>query len=357
MFQGEGECMKKLLYKSSILVLLCFSQIFYAPVMAYAATPAISNVSGTIQTGQVLSITGTNMVNEDKSNWNPFFQNNPNASGFEGTSAQADGFSPPNGVYGGTYVTNVKLMGNQSNRFHVAGSCSSVGSNLVDYLYFGLGGATDIYARTYIRYHTNVWPGMQMKIFLTVGTSEYVIGGEGGFPNSLAQYYDGASHTVYLPGQVQFQQDRWYSLEVHWKASSPAHVTVWLDGTQVHDAVPTSTVGMSYWLFGIVNTCGFSNIDMYHWEDGLALSSTRVYPASKIEISNNATYGAGTLVYQEPVYLSDGSIQIKVNLSGIGSGPYYLWVTNNSQARSTVYPLGGISGAAVPLPPTLLSVQ
>ena len=54
-------------------------------------TPAISNVSGTVSAGQTLTITGTNMVNEDDTDWLTFFNTtNPNASSFEGANPADD---------------------------------------------------------------------------------------------------------------------------------------------------------------------------------------------------------------------------------------------------------------------------
>ena len=88
----------------------------------------------------------------------------------------------------------------------------------------------------------------------------------------------------------------------------------------------------------------------------MALSSSRVYPSSLVEISTSSTYGQGTVNFQEPVFLSDGSVKIKANLDGLGSGPYYLWVTNNGQSRSAVYNLSGGTVATL-APPTNLQVR
>ncbi|MHC4740016.1 MAG: hypothetical protein ACYS9Y_14000 [Planctomycetota bacterium] len=96
-------------------------------------TPQISGVSGTVAQGNTITISGSYMVDEDATNWDSFFSNNPDASGFEGTSPSADGYSGV-GPTGGTYVTNVQLLGSQSMRFHVQGASSNcpVG-NLMDY--------------------------------------------------------------------------------------------------------------------------------------------------------------------------------------------------------------------------------
>jgi hypothetical protein len=78
--------------------------------------------------------------------------------------------------------------------------------------------------------------------------------------------------------------------------------------------------------------------------DGLGLkANSRIRPASVIEISDNSTYGAGIVVYQPPELLSDTSVQVKANLTGLGDGPYYLWVTNNLNERSSTYNLSGSS--------------
>jgi hypothetical protein len=128
-----------------------------------------------------------------------------------------------------------------------------------------------------------------------------------------------------------------------------------MDNVQIFN-LSLSTIGQAYFLFGMVNVC-CTTVDISNWYDGLVDSTQRIYPASTIEISNSATYGSGTKVYQEPVYLSDGSVRIKANLSGLGGGPYYLWVTNNGQVRSAPYPLSGVAAPAAPQPPTLISVQ
>jgi hypothetical protein len=84
-----------------------------------------------------------------------------------------------------------------------------------------------------------------------------------------------------------------------------------------------------------------SDFDLTNWTDGFTISTSRIYCSSIIEIGNSSDYATADKVYQEPIYLSDGSVQIKANLTGLGSGPYYLWVTNNQQERSAPYPLSG----------------
>lgn len=75
------------------------------------------------------------------------------------------------------------------------------------------------------------------------------------------------------------------------------------------------------------------------WQDGFTVSKTRVGAASLVEIGNSADYASAVKVYQEPVYLSDSSSQIKVDLTGLGAGPFYLFITNNRGQRSSGFRL------------------
>ena len=84
-----------------------------------------------------------------------------------------------------------------------------------------------------------------------------------------------------------------------------------------------------------------TDFDLYNWTDGFTISTSRVYPSSVIEIGNNSTYALSTKVYQAPTALSDTSVAITCDLTGLGAGPYYLWVTNNKQERSDPYDLSG----------------
>jgi hypothetical protein len=101
-------------------------------------------------------------------------------------------------------------------------------------------------------------------------------------------------------------------------------------------------------MMGIINACGTNAaFDLDHWWDGFAASKSRVGLASMIEIGNSPDYATATRVYQAPQYLSEITSQIKVDLSGLGSGPYYLWVTNNRGERSLPFSLSG----SITLPP------
>lgn len=62
-------------------------------------------------------------------------------------------------------------------------------------------------------------------------------------------------------------------------------------------------------------------------------------PASLIEVGDSSNYTTAKKVYQEPIYLSESSSQFKLDLTGLGAGPYYVWVTNNSGQISQPYTL------------------
>ena len=82
------------------------------------------------------------------------------------------------------------------------------------------------------------------------------------------------------------------------------------------------------------------------WWDGFAVSKSRIYPASTIQVGNSPTYGQGHEQYQQPIALNDTQVQFVLNTSAVGSGPYYLWITNNGQVRSAGVVLQGSTGTA-----------
>jgi hypothetical protein len=138
-----------------------------------------------------------------------------------------------------------------------------------------------------------------------------------------------------LPAPLTKQS--WHYWEIHMSVSPPLY-EAWWDGVKI--ASMNSAGGSANWEeLGIPNYSGSgSHIEM--WIDRAVYSSSRIYPASTVEISNSPTYGSGVKKWQEPIYLSETSVQVKIDLTGLGSGPYYLWVTNNRQERSNAFQIG-----------------
>jgi hypothetical protein len=307
--------------------------------LSLAATPAISNVSGSIATGQIITISGANMMDEDRSNWLSKFKTG-SSYGFEGSSPSGDGYA----CTGGTYSSSVKLSGNKSIDYHVSGATGSgqlESRCWVDYT------GSDYWVRGNVRWDaTGGWPTNFIKMML----------GEPGF---YFQPQEGSS----LPSKMrmngfypsipsgQLESGRWYTIEAHIKRTSPTIFEGYMDGTFL--GTESGAGGGNTWLeFGIINLSGTpSSFDMHHYWDNLVLSTSRAYPSSIIEVSNNSVYGQGTIKYQEPMTLGDSSSQIKLNLNGLGSGPFYLWVTNNRQERSAGYILSGESTDTIPPSP------
>jgi hypothetical protein len=337
----------------------CQAFLLLLSAAAFGAIPSITNVTGTIAAGQTLTITGTKMVQDDKTNWIDATFSSPHVAfktgtsyGFEGASPAADGFCTA-GKCGGNYDASVKLMGNKSYKFSVSGvscatgeSCPPVNGYIGDYSAFSLF-TNSFYGRTYFRYTntSGVWPTVALKFIDIMGQSsnayiQPVVSGS--LPSSFLVNTSGTNAYGNIPGGA-LKLDRWYALE--WQYQSGGNINAWIDNQQIVANKAMSSVTQNYFSFGIVNTFRTpSNFALTVRLDAMTLSTSRIYPASVIEIGNGPDYAIAAKKYQDPVYLSDGSVQIKADLSGLGSGPYYLWVTNNQRQRSTAYNLSGGSG-------------
>jgi hypothetical protein len=341
--------------------IIIFMVFFCGPIFvsaAYSFTPEIASVTGTIQTGQTITISGYNMINEDKTAWYPLFKNSPNTSGFEGSNPISDGYYGADSTV--QYVSDVKLMGNKSVRFSASGASSNCPSgNLFSSLSLNTGAISDIWLRWYSRWNLygGSWPSSHIKHLMTCCTDNWYFQPTAGTPVQMIA--GGVNYlTASIPGG-SIQNNKWYLFELHIKRSSPGVLDVWIDGQKVLSSSPSASSSSAEGIdFGLVNVCGTtSGFGLYNWWDGFVASTSRVYAASAIEISNNPIYGRGTVKYQEPIYLSDTSSQIKLNLTNLGAGPYYLWVTNSKQELSAAYQLvGGGGGVEPPSSPVGLKI-
>ncbi|MBW4056399.1 MAG: hypothetical protein HIU83_13550 [Proteobacteria bacterium] len=297
-------------------------------------------MSGKINTGEILKITGKNLMQENRSKWRPQFRS-ATAYGFEGANPRDDGFCSA-GFCMGRYDSDIKLSGGKSAIFSVAGGSGPYPDYIESFNGISLW-AQNFYGRTYFRYTNNsgVWPDNALKFIDIQGTSNNIYIqpiGSVTAPDSFRVVDNGKNYYGKIPGGA-IKSDRWYLLEWQY-SSSNSEVKVWIDNKLIITAPLTATT-QNYIEFGIVNA--FSTPSKFALTlrlDNLAISTTRLHPSSLIEISNNERYGEGTVRYQEPIYLSDGIIKIKADLAGLGSGPYYLWITNNEQSRSAAQRLG-----------------
>lgn len=329
----------------------------FIPSLSLATTPTISNVTGTVNTGQTLTVTGANMVDLNQTNWKSG-TGDADSWSFEGDSPEADGWvplhrsTPDRCTYG--YSTTAKLIGAKSMWMRNTGAYdgSSMGECYVTDPYAEFN-RSNYYGAFYFRYNQNAWPDSHQKLYLGCcdGGQIYIqpSAGDGSLTaiegTAPTHWYVRESGGLDLvtpqPANPSgaLVNDKWYFLEFHVSAS---RIEVWVDDAKIVDVANTGLSTNDYPGVGIPNVSGTpSNWDATINVDYFVHSNSRVYPASKIEIANSQTYATATRVYQEPIALSDGSVQIKANLTGLGAGPYYLFVTNNRQEVSSAYALDG----------------
>jgi hypothetical protein len=350
------------------------------PLSAHAAAPTISNVSGTIGAGQTLTITGANLVQENKANWDWTFSSYPRMYGFESTTSAVtttytDGYvlgpnSPPSGysesVYNNcVYDGSLKLAGDKSLKCRVVGggvnAIPNDGGSAVSFDANSTNGS--FYFRFYTRWHAvnNVWPDNYMKLIFTQGGSNQwywdVAGG-----GSNWYWKSSASEAGYPPiAGGGLQNDRWYLIEGQW-TNSPRTMKVWVDNVLTYDGVPSQPFGNSWSSIGIINYNSKSKaVDITNYIDNFAFSpSGRIYPSTVVEISGD---GGATWKYQPPVSvgssaaMSDTQLTVSAVLPALTASNYLLRVTNNMQQTSTTYNLGGAGKATLPAPTGLKVIQ
>lgn len=336
-----------------------FQRVIDGGYLASPSQPVVAAVSGTVMAGEILTLSGSRLQDEAKTDWDRFFVQNSTAWSFEGGRAGenigADGYGELG--YGvsasGVYDDRVAVLGSQSARFHIEGA-SSV--NLEDYSIIDpVGGpANDLWIRMYVRWHLEgAWPDSHIKMVMCANgfpDSYYfqpACSVDGLPPEQMTAVYDSQSHSADIPGG-RLQNDRWYCVEVHWKSDVRPYVfDAWMDGQQIVKANPETQGPLDWLFFGLVNACcttpGFS---LDHWVDGFAVAKSRIYPSALVVLGNTPDYETARKRIQEPVWISDEEIRFKCDPSGLGGGPFYLWVVNNRQKRSEPFLLSEITGTA-----------
>jgi hypothetical protein len=332
------------------------------PVIANATTPAVSNVTGTVEAGQILTITGTTMVDEDKTNWIDATANGgPNFTtgddyGFEHATYESTIYPATpddNNERVISYDSSVKLMGNRSLKGYDAGA--SNGNMISTGVYMYTNGASEYYVRWYGRWHTTgatQWPTLWSKMMDLPGSSAmwyWQPPAGSNYPTQLNMRYNDTDHVNSVSNFLQ--ADRWYCFETRMKVNATSNWTTWVDGTQIATASPTlgEGVNLDWILFNGPNYSGTdSSFTMTAWTDNMTVSSARVYCSTMVEICNSATYSGATCVKQPLTTIGDTSIVVTADLTGL-SAPYYLYVTNNKQETSSAYSLSGGGDSAPPM--------
>jgi hypothetical protein len=335
---------RKMKNKIRTITLALFGLVLLSPKLSLAA-PAITGVSGTVTQGSTVTITGTGMIDENTTNWFLSAQQ----AGYEGASPNADGWivldAPATNIAAG-YVTDIKLIGSKSLWLYNNVNCQSAqscGANRI--LYYPPSKPAVKYWSSYIRY-SGSFPNEYMKMFLSDGPDQWYFQPDDG---SSWRVKHGGIQTYFTIPDGGIQQNRWYHWEIMLEDSTTDTITIWWDGqllgTWNHANQNTTWQFLEYGIPNWSGTTGPMNV----WFDRFVYSSSRTYPASKIEIGNNSNYQTATKRYQEPISLGDSSAQIKLDLTGLGAGPYYLWVTNNRQETSSTYALSGNGDVTPPV--------
>lgn len=340
------------------------------PALAFAVTPTITSVAGTVQTGQTVTITGNNMMNEDMTNWTSFFTaNSARAYYHANTNPVTDGY----GVGGAGYATDQKLV-SPARSLKSAWSGASSDTNKLDGSWIDWmppsNGSGDLWTRAYVRTHTvGGWPRTEHKLWWAGNSPQpsflnFAYTGTGAPPTGLkmlsSNVNGGSFITANLP-DGPWQDDRWYLIE--WKlraAASSGTNEIWVDNQRILSVATPGSNGFNGGFGWELTTNAWgtdANYAQTFWHDGFTQSTSRPGPASLIEIGNNANYASATKVYQAPTQLSETSSSFTVRLTGLGSGPFYLWVTNNRGERSLPYSLTTTSPPPVPNAPNNLSLQ
>ncbi|CAB1075302.1 hypothetical protein D1AOALGA4SA_3122 [Olavius algarvensis Delta 1 endosymbiont] len=352
-YQGIEEIMNGIQKKAKRLgnnlvlkTIPCILMLFVFVAEINAAQPTIAGYNGEIQNGNSITILGNNFVNDNSTDW----INDESGAGLENdTDFAASKFNDDGWLQEDSgssiqtdYVTDTVLMGKQSACLYDSINCpsgsTSCGENRL--LTYVMPASKDLYISGYVRYDGH-WPDHYLKMLITNGGNQWYFQPQmrGGNNPTQALLKQGVNiKYVDLPGPLTMKN--WHYWEVHWKTGSPNRYEAWWNGTKIADWQVGSGQSIDWFEWGIPNYSG-SGPYIEAWFDRVVYSTSRIYQACSIEVSNSSDYNSGTKKWQHPEYLSDGTVTFKLNLTDLGTGPFYVWVTNNGQKRSD--PFGPLS--------------
>jgi hypothetical protein len=383
--------MVKSRYIARIIVSSLIISFLITPNVGSAQTaPSISSITGTVNPGNILSINGSNLMNQQTTGWHNFFTSNPLRYNFDAPNGTllsdtvfggSSGYIRPNGaLLAGSVSTNTKVIGTGSAYFHSLylppAPLPTQGGQGVSYQATASGTLTSLtgagktgYFSTYVRYNRGTsngldqWPGGVLKWIEIPWGGIYVqahLPNGGPPPGTNPRFlgmYDVPNPTntdklmEYEADQSGIHSNRWYHIELLIKQPTNTGVKdgtfdAWIDGRKVSTNHPLgpNAANNGQILFGVVNGNGNRYWDIEAWMDQMTMSAQRVYPSAMVELANGTNYATATKVYQAPEYISDTRVDFKLNTTGLGTGPYYVFVTNNAQQRSSAIPLSGGTG-------------
>jgi hypothetical protein len=358
-----------ILFYENNFFLIFFIAVALLPAITLAA-PSISNVSGTISTGQTLIISGTSMVDENFSSGGRV--QNQAKSYHNGASLAADGFDDGNNA---SYTTDTYLIGSGQHSIkynantalgHSDGACMAPNTKVGGDTYFSGFDYANAWYRIYLKYDQAALDAMSdpQTYFWKFGI--------GGRWNTGLEYFQPQppdlnrwllwaapnDHSEYATLPRNMEADRWYSLELNIDSINQQATFFW-DGVNLGTFSAPGAGASTVFQFGIINACiNMPAGDRFLYTTAENVGSSRLYPLSIVEIGDSSNYGLAAKVSQQLLDgISDTSMHVKADLSGLGSGPYYLWVTNNRQERSAAYALSGGGDTTSPGAPEGLSVR
>lgn len=307
---------------------------------------SITSVAGTVANGNTLTLAGTDLWNRDTTNWDSGWS--ADKAGFEGANPAANGYTAQNGNQ--VYDTGVKLMGSKAMKCTWSGAAvgGSGGSTYFDWIpQISLGlGPDDCYIAGYFRFNANEWPDTSHKHWWLGGNPKAVFinwtPNGGAAPAAISylatDYNGGAFNSVALPAQIV--NDRWYHMEIHVRrasASSPI-LELWWDGQLLASIDPVSGVSPNPANWGFETNTNFgattAGCSWIQYSDEFIVSSSRIGPGCKVEIGDNSVYASATKRLQAPTSISNTSVAVTCDLTGLGAGPYWMWATNGRGDRS-----------------------
>lgn len=342
--------------------------------------PVISGVSGAISTGQVLTVAGTDLIAEVRTNYDAFFT--AQRSGFEGSDPVSDGYDTNRSAPELQYDSTVKLKGSKSIRMLMTGVHLWPSGDGVPWGWpvvtanspWSAGQPKDVYIRGYSRWNYfdsgtgalswprnvpasgNPTPSKKQwwanNTGITGWSLQFDCNDDGSAPSAwhveLTTRITGVDESTALGSfpDGALKNNRWYCFEYHYvKAGSggPYVVEGWVDGvlTASVPAVAGFDPSNTGTITSKVNEWNTNATwQGYEWCDELAVSTSRIRPLSIIEIGDSATYASAHPKYQAPEFLSDVSNQITCDLTGLTGPVYWMWVTDNAGNRSAAFPLG-----------------
>lgn len=344
----------------------CSSSIF--------AQPAVTAVSGTLNQGASVTITGSGFGTKAAAaplKWENF------ENGALGSNLSTLGWSTYN-VSGSSPAPSVSDLNAYGQGTKSA--IKNIRQGIEDFSgsYFtGFGGATEGYISLYFNWNTadgSSPSGGGIFKWIRFNTNQVYSGvpsfGQTYQPGWFYEYFNSGTsrNTVWNQYDAKYTPPRgnWSRMEMHWKLSNPGGTSNGMAETWVNFAknmnqvnVVTRQSGDNSTIYSVLlpQMCSGAGENYRIFVDDVYIDNT----IARVEIGDASTWGACTKrELQIPTAWSDRSISVKVNQGALGNlQTAYLYVVDaNGNVNSNGYPLSlQASAPTVPNPPLNLVVK